>query len=80
MLHKMCEQFGIPFRTEMIAWPQGKRDSDGVWGKHWYDSVWRSSGFAPYRHRDYDLPPRYRDLADAARPYYDKLYRYRLTP
>ena len=26
-------------------------DSDGVWGRYWYDSVWRSTGFAPLRER-----------------------------
>ena len=64
----------------MLNWPEGPRDSDGIWGKHWYDSVWRSTGFAPYREKFYDLDDKDRKIADAARPYYEKLFAYRLRP
>ncbi|MEJ2177057.1 MAG: HAD family hydrolase [Gammaproteobacteria bacterium] len=79
MLRKMCERFDIPFRTEMIAWPEGKRDTDGVWGKHWYDSVWKSTGFAEYEERPLNLSPELQKIADEAEPYYQVLYQHRLT-
>lgn len=79
MLRAMCEQLDIPFRTEMIVWPEGKRDSDGVWGKYWYDSVWKSTGFAEYEEKTLNLSPEMQQIADQAEPYYQVLYQHRLT-
>ena len=79
MLEAMCEQFGIPYLDEMTSWPPGPRDSDGVWGKYWYDSVWKSTSFEPYREKKPDLEPALRKIADAAEPFYQSLYRQRLV-
>ena len=79
MLRAMCNQFGITFRTEMIVWPEGKRDSDGVWGKYWYDSVWQSTGFAEYEEKQLNLTPEMQQIAEEADPYYQVLYQHRLT-
>jgi len=78
MLGAMCEALGITFFEEMLNWPAGQRASDGVWGTYWYDAVWNSTGFAPYRHKPLSLSPRFQKLADAAHPHYEKLYRHRL--
>ena len=32
------------------------RPTDGVWARHWYDGVWKSTGFGPYREPADDLP------------------------
>ena len=64
----------------MLSWPPGPRDSDGVWGKYWYASVWDSTGFAPYRQKRLTLDERDREIAERARPYYELLYRHRLRP
>ena len=79
MLIAMCERLGIVFRTDMIAWPAGRRESDGVWGKYWYDSVWQSTGFAEYREKTITLPDTLQKIADDAEPYYQMLYQQRLT-
>ena len=79
MLGALCNALGIEFRSAMIAWPAGRRASDGVWAPAWYDQVERSTGFAPRRDR---LPVRLDDslrrVADAAAPYYARLERFRL--
>ena len=80
MLRRLCQRLEIAFDPAMLSWPAGPRESDGVWGKYWYDSVWRSTGFAPLRERDYDLGPHERDLAARAQPYYQRLHRHRLQP
>jgi hypothetical protein len=80
MLEAICEHFDIEFVEEMLCWPPGPRDSDGVWARYWYDSVWQSTGFAPYRERTHRLSPREREIARAARPYYEELHQYRLKP
>lgn len=79
MLGLLCESLEIPFYPEMLSWPAGQRDSDGVWGKYWYDSVWKSTGFAEYRGKPPRLSTKSQAIADAALPYYQKLYEHRLV-
>jgi hypothetical protein len=80
VLRALCHALGVPFRVEMLAWPAGPRASDGVWAAHWYDSVWRSTGFAPPRPSSFELGPGLSELADVAMPLYRKLAEHRLQP
>lgn len=47
MLRALCSAIDIPFQSEMLKWQPGPKPEDGVWASHWYDAVWRSTGFAP---------------------------------
>ena len=78
VLRSICARLEIEFVPQMLNWPAGARDSDGVWGKYWYDSVWQSTGFAPYRDKQYSLSPAQQEIATQARPYYEQLYQHRL--
>ena len=80
MLEAICARLEIEFVPAMLSWPKGARDSDGVWAKHWYDSVWSSTGFATYREKDYQLSAKDLKISRQARPYYEELYQYRLKP
>jgi len=80
MLEAICARLEIKFVPAMLSWPKGKRDSDGVWAKHWYDSVWSSTGFAAYQEKDYQLSAKDLSISRQARPYYEELYQYRLRP
>ena len=64
-LEALCAHVGIPFYQEMLSWPAGRRDSDGIWSEHWYDSVWKSTGFGTWQARtgelDAALLPIYRE-------------------
>ncbi len=80
MLRALCAALSIPFDAAMLSWPPGPRDTDGVWGPYWYESVWASTGFGPYRAPAGELPPGLADLAQRCRPYYEHLYARRLTP
>jgi hypothetical protein len=75
-----CAALEIPFSDAMLSWPPGPRDTDGVWGPAWYDMVERSTGFAaPKRAGDPGLlDGPLRDIAEAARPYYERLAKHRL--
>ncbi|MGH3442829.1 MAG: HAD family hydrolase [Nitriliruptorales bacterium] len=77
MLGLLCAAVGIPFSERMLAWPEGARPSDGVWGRHWYAGVWRSTGFRPYRSPT-PLPAALEPLAGACEPYYRLLHAHRL--
>jgi len=80
MLRALCDGLSIPFTGAMLAWPPGPRETDGVWGPHWYESVWASTGFGPYRAPSGELPPGLAALAARCRPYYEHLHARRLTP
>ncbi len=79
LLRALCAALGIPFTEAMLSWPPGPRDSDGVWGPYWYESVWRSTGFGPYRAPGEPLPAGLAGLAGRCRPHYERLYARRLT-
>jgi hypothetical protein len=78
-LRALCAALGIPFSAAMLSWAPGPRDTDGVWGPYWYDSVWRSTGFGPYRAPGAPLPAGLAALAERCRPYYERLYARRLV-
>ncbi len=46
MLQALCAILTIPFSEKMLRWPAGRRDTDGVWASHWYQSVESSTGFS----------------------------------
>ena len=79
VLRALCAALEVPFTTAMLSWPAGPRDTDGVWAPHWYESVWRSTGFGPYRPPDRALPPRLAALAGQGQPFYERLHASRLT-
>ena len=80
VLTALCEALGVAFDEAMLAWPAGRRDSDGVWAPAWYDAVERSTGFGASRPtpRAETLDDRLRRVADQARPYYERLAQFAL--
>ncbi|PEQ10698.1 sulfotransferase family protein [Novosphingobium sp. PC22D] len=79
-LAALCEALAIPFSESMLAWPAGRRESDGVWAPAWYDVVERSTGFDRPAPRDRaPLPAGAARVADAARPYYERMARHALA-
>jgi len=78
-LRALCSLLGLEFTDRMLHWPAGPRDSDGVWAPHWYDTVWKSTGFEPPSARPTPvLDDAARAVADACRPAYQKLHSLRL--
>jgi len=45
MLGLLCDALGIKFTNTMLSWPSGRRATDGIWAKHWYQSVEASTIF-----------------------------------
>lgn len=72
-LQALCKGLGLPFTERMLRWPAGRRDSDGVWAPHWYDAVWKSTGFEPWRARSPKLAAEVLRVAEACRPAYERL-------
>lgn len=78
LLTALCSELGIAFRNEMLSWPPGKRDSDGVWAPAWYASVEKSTGFAAPREHRVELPDELKRVADLVRGDYEWLAKFRL--
>jgi hypothetical protein len=80
VLSGLCQALGVPFDEAMLSWAPGPRASDGAWGPHWYDVVWKSTGFAPPP--DDPQPtfddPRQTAVLDACQELYDRLSAYRI--
>jgi len=79
LLARLCAALGIAYTEAMLHWPAGSRATDGVWAKHWYATVERSTGFEPYK-PDRRVPPaRLTSLLDECEALYARLYPRRLT-
>lgn len=78
-LRALCARLGLAFTERMLAWPAGRRESDGVWAPYWYDAVWRSTGFEPWRPRAPRLSGQALRVAEACRPAYERLRAQRMV-
>jgi hypothetical protein len=80
LLRALCAALGVPFDPAMLRWPPGRRDTDGVWAKHWYGSVERSTGFGPPREEPAEVPPHLEDVLAECEAHYAALHARRLPP
>jgi hypothetical protein len=80
LLGALCDALGVPFQERMLSWSAGRRETDGVWAKHWYDSVERSTGFQPYRQRAAEVPEALHPVVAEAKRCYRELHAQRLRP
>ena len=78
VLTALCRAVGIDFDSTMLGWPAGPRPEDGVWARHWYHNVHRSTGFAPYRAKTQPFPERLRPLLAECKHHYDLLFEHAL--
>lgn len=74
----LCDAVDVSFTDAMLSWPPGPRATDGVWAKHWYGEVEKSTGFRPYAPRDEAVPERFRGLFERCMESYETLHPYRL--
>jgi hypothetical protein len=80
MLGLLCQRLGVPFDEAMLHWPPGRRPTDGIWAKYWYDAVERSTTFEPYRPKNELVPAHLHNLLGSCLEIYDALYRERIIP
>ncbi len=80
MLRALCTAIGLPFNEAMLKWPIGPRREDGVWAKHWYGAVHKSTGFAGAEGPLPDVSEELKPVLEQALPYYQGLYDLRLSP
>lgn len=76
VLGELCRRLGLEFDEAMLTWAAGPKPEDGVWGRHWYDGVWASTGWQPYRAKPDELLPENRATYEACLPLYARLRPY----
>ena len=77
-LRLLCKAVGVEFSDSMLSWPPGLRDTDGIWAKHWYGEVAKTTSFQPYRSAHYEVTERFREIYQRCRECYERLYEHRL--
>jgi hypothetical protein len=78
MLRLLCRAVGVGFSESMLSWPPGLRETDGIWAKHWYGEVAKTTAFQPYRPSHAKMPAHLQEIHDRCRECYERLYKYRL--
>jgi hypothetical protein len=79
VLSRLCRAIGIEWDPAMLHWEAGIRETDGIWASHWYDAVAASTGFGPPDPGPVGLDDDAQRVADACRPYYERLAEHRIT-
>jgi hypothetical protein len=77
-LRLLCNAVGVEFSNSMLSWPAGLRDTDGIWAKHWYAEVAKTTSFQPYRQTASEVPARMREIYERCLQCYQQLYEHRL--
>jgi len=77
-LRLLCDAVGVDFNKSMLSWPPGLCDTDGIWARHWYGEVAKTTSFRPYRPTDQQVPERLREIYERCCDCYEKLYQHRL--
>lgn len=80
ILKKLCKSLGIVFSSKMLKWPKGRRKSDGVWAKYWYESVEKSTGFKKYKKKKITLNTNEKKIYSECLPFYNRLFQLRIKP
>ena len=78
VLSLLCERLGVEFSEAMLSWPPGRRDTDGIWAKYWYDNVEKTTSFQPYVPRQEPVPEHLQGLLEQCLTHYEALHRHRL--
>jgi hypothetical protein len=78
MLRLLCDAVGVAFSESMLSWPPGLRETDGIWARHWYGEVAKTTSFQPYRPNHAKVPAHLQEIHHRCRECYERLYEYRL--
>jgi hypothetical protein len=78
MLGLLCDALGVKFSNAMLSWPAGRRATDGIWAKHWYQEVEASTSFRPLTRKWEPIPTELNDLYDDCIFHYAQLHVHRL--
>ena len=76
ILSKWCKKIRIDYDSKMLSWKQGEHQYDGIWGKHWYNNVVKSTGFNKPYNKKVTLDESYQQIYEESLFYYNQLLRF----
>ncbi len=77
VLTALCRHLDLDFDARMLRWEAGARPEDGIWARHWYHAVHRSTGWAPFVAKGH-FPAHLEELLAECRPWYERLFAHAL--
>jgi hypothetical protein len=77
-LTALCAAIELPFDPVMLQWAPGQHAEDGVWAPHWYGAIFKTTEFAPPDDGKVELPGQLQAIAEAARPYYERMRAFKI--
>lgn len=78
MLEALCAALDLAWTEDMLSWAAGAKPEDGAWASHWYDAVWRSTGFGPAPGARPRVSEKLRHVYEPALEIYETLATHRL--
>ena len=79
MLSQLCDLLEIPFSNQMLEWPEGTRDTDGIWSKYWYQNVVKTTSFSQPKNNKEELPNQFTEVLEECMYYYQKMEKYKIN-
>jgi hypothetical protein len=76
VLQQVCKDLQIPFDTNMLSWPAGPIEEDGIWSRYWYKNVHRSTGFQKPEKSNINLPVHCHKLYESSTGFYKQMYKH----
>lgn len=74
VLAQLCNSLEINYCDNMLNWPKGGIEEDGIWAKYWYANVHDSTGFQKKEYAPIRLSAPLQRIYDKVLPYYEEMY------
>lgn len=74
----LCNALEIEWDPAMLSWQAGPKEEDGIWGSHWYDKVWQSTGFGTLNENETTLSSELQEIYADALPIFERLASHKL--
>ena len=72
----LCQKLNLDFDQNMLNWPKGYRDTDGIWSKVWYQDVISSTTFNTKNSKEYIVPKTYENIYKECLDIYEEINKY----
>jgi hypothetical protein len=72
----LCQKLNLDFDQNMLNWPKGYRDTDGIWSKVWYQDVISSTTFNTKNSKEYIVPKTYDNIYKECLDIYEEINKY----
>ena len=72
----LCKILNLDFDKNMLNWPKGYRNTDGIWSKVWYQDVISSTTFNTISNKEYIVPKSYENIYKECLKIYEEINKY----